>query len=132
MASSLVSSPGRDSCEEKSLRDNALKTMGKAAQNPHHRLHLDVETKVSKDSLVAVAAAAAPSTPVVNVKEILEEQPKDGVDPRHRMLLKNAIQLRGNRRFVGMGIFVFDLFSVHEILGWGYLTVVDDVINSVI
>ena len=98
MASSLLSSPGRDSTEEKSLRDNALKTMGKASQlqqqQNQQRLHLDVETKASKDSL------SEPSTPVLNVKEILEEQPKDGVDPRHRMLLKNAIQLRGNRRFV--------------------------------
>ena len=89
--SSLLSSPGRDNNEEKSLRDNALKSMGKASQN-QQRLQLDVALK-TKDEF-------EPSTPLTpgNVKEIMDEQMRDKVDPRHRMLLKNEIQHRGNRR----------------------------------
>ena len=107
-AAALVASPGRDNNEE-DLRADALKTIGKSGHSQQQqqqqqqqrqqspRLHLDV----SADPKASSSGLQQPPTPLV--KEILEEQPKDGVDPRNRMLLRNAWQHRGNRRYVALG-----------------------------
>ena len=91
---SHVSSPGRDSNEE-NLRADALKTIGKAGHQQQQRLHLDTAA-ASAGRRPSGSGSTPPNTPLV--KEILEELPKDGVDPRNRMLLRNALQHRGNKR----------------------------------